>query len=169
MLLVGVHRTAFFMRKGADCLSKWVGEAERQLRLLFEEARACQPSIIFFDEIDGAFLPFPLALLLPDLTDSYLLQVSPRSVPPSKSKSTPRSSRPSSPSWTAWTAGVKSSLSAQPIAPTRSTLLSDVPVGSTGSFTSPCRIGRRGGRFWRFRRRSGSRRWRGSLWTSWRS
>ncbi|EDR02326.1 uncharacterized protein LACBIDRAFT_146695, partial [Laccaria bicolor S238N-H82] len=44
---------AFFMRKGADCLSKWVGEAERQLRLLFEEARSCQPSIIFFDEIDG--------------------------------------------------------------------------------------------------------------------
>ncbi|KAF8164708.1 hypothetical protein B0H34DRAFT_779832 [Crassisporium funariophilum] len=43
----------FFMRKGADCLSKWVGEAERQLRLLFEEARASQPSIIFFDEIDG--------------------------------------------------------------------------------------------------------------------
>lgn len=41
------------MRKGADCLSKWVGEAERQLRLLFEEARAQQPSIIFFDEIDG--------------------------------------------------------------------------------------------------------------------
>lgn len=41
------------MRKGADCLSKWVGEAERQLRLLFEEARNTQPSIIFFDEIDG--------------------------------------------------------------------------------------------------------------------
>ena len=45
---------AFFMRKGADVLSKWVGEAERQLRLLFEEAKKCQPSIIFFDEIDGA-------------------------------------------------------------------------------------------------------------------
>jgi len=29
----------FFMRKGADCLSKWVGEAERQLRLLFEQVR----------------------------------------------------------------------------------------------------------------------------------
>jgi SpoVK/Ycf46/Vps4 family AAA+-type ATPase len=41
------------MRKGADCLSKWVGEAERQLRLLFDEARNSQPSIIFFDEIDG--------------------------------------------------------------------------------------------------------------------
>jgi hypothetical protein len=41
------------MRKGADCLSKWVGEAERQLRLLFEQAQKMQPSIIFFDEIDG--------------------------------------------------------------------------------------------------------------------
>lgn len=48
-----LFQLAFFMRKGADCLSKWVGEAERQLRLLFEEARNCQPSIIFFDEIDG--------------------------------------------------------------------------------------------------------------------
>ncbi|KAK4705160.1 ATPase family AAA domain-containing protein 2, partial [Phenoliferia sp. Uapishka_3] len=47
------QKISFFMRKGADCLSKWVGEAERQLRLLFEEAKACQPSIIFFDEIDG--------------------------------------------------------------------------------------------------------------------
>ena len=44
---------AFFMRKGADVLSKWVGEAERQLRLLFAEAKRCQPAIIFFDEIDG--------------------------------------------------------------------------------------------------------------------
>lgn len=46
-------KVTFFMRKGADCLSKWVGEAERQLRLLFEEAKNQQPSIIFFDEIDG--------------------------------------------------------------------------------------------------------------------
>ena len=43
----------FFMRKGADVLSKWVGEAEKQLRLLFEEATRLAPSIIFFDEIDG--------------------------------------------------------------------------------------------------------------------
>jgi SpoVK/Ycf46/Vps4 family AAA+-type ATPase len=41
------------MRKGADLLSKWVGEAEKQLRLLFEEAARNQPAIIFFDEIDG--------------------------------------------------------------------------------------------------------------------
>lgn len=47
------QKISFFMRKGADCLSKWVGEAERQLRLLFEEAKRAQPSIIFFDEIDG--------------------------------------------------------------------------------------------------------------------
>ncbi|GLJ11487.1 hypothetical protein SUGI_0168660 [Cryptomeria japonica] len=43
----------FYMRKGADVLSKWVGEAEQQLKLLFEEAQRNQPSIIFFDEIDG--------------------------------------------------------------------------------------------------------------------
>lgn len=46
-------KVTFYMRKGADALSKWVGEAERQLRMLFEEARKNQPSIIFFDEIDG--------------------------------------------------------------------------------------------------------------------
>ena len=44
---------ALFCRKGADVLSKYVGEGERQLRLLFEAARKHQPSIIFFDEIDG--------------------------------------------------------------------------------------------------------------------
>ncbi|CDK27282.1 unnamed protein product [Kuraishia capsulata CBS 1993] len=49
----GNQKITFFMRKGADCLSKWVGEAERNLRLLFEEAKNQQPSIIFFDEIDG--------------------------------------------------------------------------------------------------------------------
>lgn len=47
------RKVTFYMRKGADALSKWVGEAERQLRMLFEEARKNQPSIIFFDEIDG--------------------------------------------------------------------------------------------------------------------
>ncbi|KAI0557279.1 AAA+ ATPase [Gracilaria domingensis] len=46
-------RVAFFMRNGADCLSKWVGEAERHLRMTFEAAKRHQPSIIFFDEIDG--------------------------------------------------------------------------------------------------------------------
>lgn len=49
----GDKRIAYFARKGADCLGKYVGDAERQLRLLFHVAEKCQPSIIFFDEIDG--------------------------------------------------------------------------------------------------------------------
>ncbi|NWH32315.1 ATAD2 protein, partial [Chloropsis hardwickii] len=49
----GHMRVAFFMRKGAECLSKWIGESERQLRLLFEQAYQMRPSIIFFDEIDA--------------------------------------------------------------------------------------------------------------------
>uniref|UniRef100_A0A3Q3WA97 ATPase family AAA domain-containing protein 2 n=1 Tax=Mola mola TaxID=94237 RepID=A0A3Q3WA97_MOLML len=49
----GDRKVSFFMRKGADCLSKWVGESERQLRLLFDQAFLMRPSIIFFDEIDG--------------------------------------------------------------------------------------------------------------------
>lgn len=49
----GDRKVSFFMRKGADCLSKWVGESERQLRLLFDQACQMRPSIIFFDEIDG--------------------------------------------------------------------------------------------------------------------
>ena len=49
----GNQKVTFFMRKGADCLSKWVGESERQLRLLFDQAQQMKPSIIFFDEIDG--------------------------------------------------------------------------------------------------------------------
>jgi AAA+ superfamily predicted ATPase len=47
------QKVTFYMRKGADVLSKWVGEAERQLKMLFEEAQRNQPAIIFFDEIDG--------------------------------------------------------------------------------------------------------------------
>lgn len=49
----GDRRIAYFARKGADCLGKYVGDAERQLRLLFQVAEKSQPSIIFFDEIDG--------------------------------------------------------------------------------------------------------------------
>ncbi|XP_063905378.1 ATPase family AAA domain-containing protein 2-like [Zophobas morio] len=49
----GGRKVSFFMRKGADLLSKWIGESEKQLRLLFEQAAELQPSIIFFDELDG--------------------------------------------------------------------------------------------------------------------
>ncbi|KAF2093765.1 AAA-domain-containing protein [Rhizodiscina lignyota] len=50
---VSGKKITFYMRKAGDVHSKWVGESERQLRTLFEEARKNQPSIIFFDEIDG--------------------------------------------------------------------------------------------------------------------
>jgi SpoVK/Ycf46/Vps4 family AAA+-type ATPase len=44
---------ALFARKGADCLGKYAGDAERSLRLLFDEATRLQPSIIFLDELDA--------------------------------------------------------------------------------------------------------------------
>ncbi|MED6222303.1 hypothetical protein PIB30_063096 [Stylosanthes scabra] len=43
----------FIYIKGPELLSKFVGESERQVRLLFSRARACSPCIIFFDEVDG--------------------------------------------------------------------------------------------------------------------
>ncbi|KAM7502955.1 hypothetical protein LguiB_001859 [Lonicera macranthoides] len=46
-------KVSFHMRKGVNVLRKWVGEAKRQLKLLFDEAHKNQPSIIFFNEIDG--------------------------------------------------------------------------------------------------------------------
>ncbi|MDQ1701008.1 MAG: hypothetical protein QOF57_260 [Frankiaceae bacterium] len=39
--------------KGAELLSKWVGESESGVRELFRRARDAAPSLIFFDEIDA--------------------------------------------------------------------------------------------------------------------
>lgn len=83
-------RAAFFMRKGADCLSKWVGEAERQLRMLFDEAKACQPSIIFFDEIDGMFR---IHCFLEPSSDSTRMQAWHRFAAANKNRFTPPSSQ----------------------------------------------------------------------------
>ncbi|XP_017681946.1 PREDICTED: ATPase family AAA domain-containing protein 2-like isoform X2 [Lepidothrix coronata] len=47
------RKVTFFMRNAADCMSKWIGESEQQLRLVFEQAYQMRPSIIFFDEIDA--------------------------------------------------------------------------------------------------------------------
>ncbi|NWH93639.1 ATAD2 protein, partial [Aegithalos caudatus] len=49
----GDRKVTFFIRNAADCMSKWVGESEQQLRLVFEQAYQMRPSIIFFDEIDA--------------------------------------------------------------------------------------------------------------------
>lgn len=35
--LQGGRKVSFFMRKGADCLKKWVGESERNIKLLFQQ------------------------------------------------------------------------------------------------------------------------------------
>ena len=43
----------FIAVKGAELLNMYVGESERALREVFSKARAANPSIIFFDEIDA--------------------------------------------------------------------------------------------------------------------
>jgi transitional endoplasmic reticulum ATPase len=44
---------AFFRVSAADMLSKWVGEAEQNIRKLFDAARENPRSIVFIDEIDS--------------------------------------------------------------------------------------------------------------------
>jgi len=39
--------------KGAELLSKWVGESERAVRELFRRAREAAPTLIFLDEVDA--------------------------------------------------------------------------------------------------------------------
>jgi transitional endoplasmic reticulum ATPase len=43
----------FISIKGAELLSKWVGESEKHVRDVFRRAKQVAPSIIFFDEIDA--------------------------------------------------------------------------------------------------------------------
>ncbi|CAH8446709.1 unnamed protein product [Schistosoma intercalatum] len=43
----------FLSVKGPEVLNKFQGESERRIREIFERARACQPCLIFFDEIDA--------------------------------------------------------------------------------------------------------------------
>jgi len=43
----------FFHVKASDIKSKWVGESEKNISRLFEEARANQPSIVFIDEFES--------------------------------------------------------------------------------------------------------------------
>jgi len=43
----------FIAVKGPEVLSKWVGESEKAIRLIFSRARQAAPCIIFFDEIDS--------------------------------------------------------------------------------------------------------------------
>ncbi len=43
----------FILVKGPELLSKWVGESEKAIRMVFKKARQTSPTIIFFDEIDA--------------------------------------------------------------------------------------------------------------------
>ena len=52
-VLAAQARASFYPISGADVMSKWVGESERNIRQLFERARENRPSIIFIDEIDA--------------------------------------------------------------------------------------------------------------------
>ncbi len=52
-VLAAQARSSFYPVSGADVMSKWVGESERNIRQLFERARANRPSIVFIDEIDA--------------------------------------------------------------------------------------------------------------------
>jgi transitional endoplasmic reticulum ATPase len=52
-VLAAQAKCSFYPIAGADVISKWVGESERNIRQLFERARANKPSIVFIDEIDA--------------------------------------------------------------------------------------------------------------------
>jgi transitional endoplasmic reticulum ATPase len=52
-VLAAQAHSSFYPISGADVISKWVGESERNIRQVFERARENRPSIVFIDEIDA--------------------------------------------------------------------------------------------------------------------
>jgi transitional endoplasmic reticulum ATPase len=51
--LAGTGQANVIAVKGAELLSKWVGESERGVRDLFDRARQSAPSVVFLDEVDA--------------------------------------------------------------------------------------------------------------------
>lgn len=51
--LAGTGRANVLSVKGAELLSKWVGESERAVRELFRRAREVAPTLVFLDEVDA--------------------------------------------------------------------------------------------------------------------
>jgi transitional endoplasmic reticulum ATPase len=46
-------RANFISIKGPEIMSKWVGESEKAVRMIFKKAKQVSPSIVFLDEIDA--------------------------------------------------------------------------------------------------------------------
>lgn len=52
-IIANESQAEFLEISGPQFISKWVGESEEKLRLIFKYAQDHQPCIIFFDEIDS--------------------------------------------------------------------------------------------------------------------
>ena len=55
--LAGTGQANMIAVKGAELLTKWVGESERAVRELFRRARDAAPTIVFLDEVDALAPP----------------------------------------------------------------------------------------------------------------
>lgn len=51
--LAGETGADFFVLSGAEIRSKWHGESEQHLKEVFDEAKSCRFSVVFFDDVDG--------------------------------------------------------------------------------------------------------------------
>jgi transitional endoplasmic reticulum ATPase len=51
--MAGTGRANVLSVKGAELLSKWVGDSERAVRELFRRAREAAPTLVFLDEVDA--------------------------------------------------------------------------------------------------------------------
>ncbi len=51
--IANMSNTNFISIKGPEVMSKWVGESEKAVRMIFKKAKQVSPSIVFFDEIDA--------------------------------------------------------------------------------------------------------------------
>lgn len=72
--LAGTGRANVLSVKGAELLTKWVGESERGVRELFRRARHAAPAIVFLDEVD-ALLPIRGASSDTGVTDRVVAAV----------------------------------------------------------------------------------------------